>query len=344
MIARWIRVIPLLALVFLAGCARFKGSKTIDMAPFAENTNTMVGEIQRVNRPPTWTYLKPYRDRPSVVSVREAAAPVRQLLAGIALYSSQIVALSESPHSESRKSQELARYLEEVVRPGIESGETADVGITVAQLDTILGRVRSSTEFLAALQEAQPLVHSATVYGGKLFDRLETSVNTAIVDVDAQIEERFAPLRRNLSNMQDVHTRIVSNFAQLYHARFGDESELTELTKSNPGMAEMLPKGRKATTKDLDAMEAKLSTQLDQVENVRNQLVPEFELYRAHQAELEDLRTQTQEVIRLGRSTLALWSRSHRNLAAGIAVPPAIDVVGLFRSTAQSAVGKMPGF
>lgn len=341
---RWIGLTALAVLVALCGCSRFKTSKRIDMGPFAENTTTMVGEIQRVHRPPTWTYLKPYRDRPSVVAAREAGVPVRSLLVGVALYSSQIVALSESPHSESRKAQELARYLDEVARPGIVSGETADIGITPAQLDTILGRVRSSTTFLRALGEAQPLVHSATVYGGKLLDRLETAVEAASKDVDDAIEMRFAPLRRNLTDMQDVHTRIVSNFAQLYHARFGDHSELEELRRSNPGVAEMLPKSRKPTGKELDVAEARLAAELDQIDTVRRQLVPEFELYRKHQAELEGLRTQTTEVIRLGRSTLALWSRSHRNLAAGIAVPPAIDVVGLFRETAQGAAGKLPGF
>ena len=106
---RILAVSLVLALPGLTGCSRFQASRKLDMSPFAENTNTMVGEIQRVNRPPSWTYLKPYRERPTVLAAREAAAPVRRLLANVALYSSQIVALDESRMAESKKAQEIGR-------------------------------------------------------------------------------------------------------------------------------------------------------------------------------------------------------------------------------------------
>ncbi len=341
---RILAVSLVLALPGLTGCSRFQASRKLDMSPFAENTNTMVGEIQRVNRPPSWTYLKPYRERPTVLAAREAAAPVRRLLANVALYSSQIVALDESRMAESKKAQALAGYLDEVARPGVVAGQTLDIGITPAGLDTVLDQIRKSETFIAALKAAQPLVHATTIYGGKLLDQLDQAVGAAANDVDAELETRFRPLRRNLNDMQDIHTRVVGNYAKLYQARFGDESALDELLKSDPGVAAMIPKGKKPGAREFDAVELKLTTELDRVDTVRRQLLPEFELYRAHQAELEALRTQTQETIRLARTTFSLWSRSHRNLAAGIAVPPAIDVAGMFRSTAQSAAGKLPGF
>ena len=54
-----------------------------------------------------------------------------------------------------------------------------------------------------------------------------------------------------------------------------------------------------------------------------------------HLRELESMRTQTEEMLRLGRLTVSVWSRSHRNVAAGIPVPPAIDLVQLLQRAAK---------
>ena len=336
-------VLGLLALSAIAGCSRFTTTRKLDMGPFAENTVTMVGEVQRLNRSPEWSHLLPYRDRPSVVAAREAGRPVRDLLKGVALYSNQLVSLQDSPLEESRKVQELASYLDEVARPGVAAHETEDIGITVTRFDSMLVDVRRQPTFMAALSSAQPLVLSVTVYGNKLFNKTDDAVRAAVSDLEGEIDRKFAPFRSNMLEMQSHHTRLVKNFGQLYRVRFGDATAFDSLLESNPGLAELAPKGRKPTGKDLDAIEEKLAAELNQIEAVRTQLLPELTLYREHQAELGALRDQTEDLLRLGRATLNLWSRSHRNLAAGIAVPPSIDVVGLFRSTAQSAAGKLPG-
>ena len=89
------------------------------------------------------------------------------------------------------------------------------------------------------------------------------------------------------------------------------------------------------TAGELDAAEERLAGQLARIQAVRAQLEPEFHLYDEHQRELEGLRTQTEDMLRLGRLTMSVWSRSHRNLAAGIEVPPQIDLVHLLTTTAK---------
>jgi hypothetical protein len=54
------------------------------------------------------------------------------------------------------------------------------------------------------------------------------------------------------------------------------------------------------------------------------------------------LRTQARESARLGRITLITWARSHRNLAAGIAVPASIDVMSMVKSAAGQAKSLVP--
>ena len=338
-----VAVSALLLVLSVAGCSRFKTTRKLDVGPFAENTVTMVGEVQRLNRAPDWSHLLPYKERPSVVAARTAGRPVRELLRGVALYSTQLVALQESSLPESRKVAELASYLEEVARPGVEAKQTEEIGITVGRFDSMLVTIRSAPTFMEALSAAQPLVLSVTVYANKLFDTTDEAVRVAVADLGNEIETKFAPLRANMLEMQSLHTRLVHNFGQLYRARFGEAAALDSLLASNPSLKDLAPKGRRASGKELDAIEEKLASELNQVEAVRSQLAPEFALYREYQAELNALRDQTEDLLRLGRATMNLWSRSHRNLAQGISVPPSIDVVGLFRSTAQNAAGKLPG-
>jgi hypothetical protein len=51
--------------------------------------------------------------------------------------------------------------------------------------------------------------------------------------------------------------------------------------------------------------------------------------YIAKQNELIAWRTQVDEKIRIARTAITIWAQSHRNLGAGIPVPPLIDVAGI---------------
>jgi len=73
--------------------------------------------------------------------------------------------------------------------------------------------------------------------------------------------------------------------------------------------------------------------------SLRTDLVEELAVYEAQHVELDQLRNQAQEASRLGRITLIMWARSHRNLAAGVRVPAAIDVMGMVRNAAGHASG-----
>ena len=68
-----------------SGCASFEASQGIDVAPFAQNTVGMVGEVQRASKPVVWVQLKKYESLPSVRDVRHAMLPTRALMRGVAL-------------------------------------------------------------------------------------------------------------------------------------------------------------------------------------------------------------------------------------------------------------------
>ncbi len=332
------RVLALLVAVpFLAGCASFKSTKRLDVGPFAENTVGMIGEVQRATKPVVWTYLKKYEQVPTVVEIRKAYAPARFLMRGVALYSTQVVSIYESNLSEERKCSELAHYLDESVRDRIANNPKAQEFMTAGALDSAVTNCASAKTFLAALAAAQPVVSAALAYGNALYDSVDAKIDGAGGDIDSRIEAEFAPLKQRMLELGDLQVQAARSYTLLSRYRIGEDAALDTLRQVDPEMVELLPPGKKPATAGLDAAEKRLITQLETIASVRNQLSPQFEEYRAQQQELDQLRIQAREGARLGRITLILWARSHRNLANGVTVPAAINVMGMVQSAASKA-------
>jgi hypothetical protein len=331
------------ASALLSGCAAFTGSKHVDVSPFSENTVGMLGEMQKFNRPVIWIQLKKYQSLPSVTAARQAVLPIRALLRGIGLYSMQVVALYDSPLPEDRKISELARYLTDYIRPGLDAIDSSDVRFSPAELDKVVSNIRGSKTFLAALSAAQPLVNATVAHGNSLFDSMDSIVMAAAADVGDRIEAQYAALKQSTAELDSMHVASLHSYALLERFRGGEIAALDTLRKSDAATSAYLPAGRAPAAKDLDQVEHFLIDRSTTIKAMRDQLDPEVTNYRESLMELDNLRNQTEERAKLGRLTLLLWGRSHRNLAAGVSVKPMIDVMGIMKSTvATGAKGILP--
>ena len=333
----------LLALVLIAslfaGCASFKATQRLDVGPFAENTVGMIGEVQRATKPVVWTYLKKYETLPSIRDLRQAYAPARTLMRGVALYSTQIVSIYESDLSDSRKCEQLARYLDEGIRERLKANPRADLFLSQGRLDSAVTKARSSSTFIGALGAAQPVVSAALSFGNSTYDSLDTKIDLAAADIEARIEGEYAPLKRQLDVISNLQLMTTGRYTQLARYRLGDDAALDSLRARDREAAEAMPAGKRPSAAAIDATERRLLSQIETATTLRAELERQFEIYKAEQMELDALRIQARESTRVGRITLILWARSHRNLAAGIRVPAAIDVMGMVQSAAGKAAG-----
>jgi hypothetical protein len=327
----------------LGGCASFKATRRLDVSPFAQNTVGLIGEVQRANRPLEWVYLKKYESLPSVLDARRTYAPARELMRGIAVYSTQIVSIYESPLPESRKSQELARYLDESIRERLKANPRSDAFLTQAELDKAVQGARSAPTFMAALGAAQPVVSAALAYGNQIYDDMDQAIGKADQELIARIEAEFARAKDERERLEAMQVSGITSYRRLTEYRLGNDLALDSLRKADAEAAELLPAGKKPTAAALDGAEKQIRDRVDTIGQMHEKLDPQFAVYRAEQAELDDLRTQAREAARLGRITLITWARSHRNLANGIAVPAAIDVMSMVRSAAGQAKAVVPG-
>ena len=332
-------LLVLAALPLLAGCASFKASRRLDVSPFAQNTVGLIGEVQRANKPLEWVYLKKYESLPEILDARRMAAPARELMRGIAIYSTQIVSIYESPLPESRRSQEVARYLDESIRARLKDNPRADAFLTQAELDKAVQGARSAPTFMAALGAAQPVVSAALAYGNQIYDEMDQAIGKADQEIVARIEGEFATLKTEREKLDRMQLSGITSYRLLTEYRLGNNAALDSLRAADSEAAEALGAGKKPTAAALDVAEKQILERVDTIGQMHARLDPQFEIYKAEQAELELLRTQAREAARLGRITLIMWARSHKNLAAGIAVPAAIDVMGMVKSAAGSAKG-----
>jgi len=328
----------LIAASLLAGCSRLRGSRRLDVGPFSENTMGMVGELQKLYRPAMWTRLKKYQTLETVVKAQETVTEVRVLMRGITFYSTQVAALYEAPMPEERKVLELSRYMNENVRPNLPPTTSSAFPVTQGYMDTLISNIQTKKTMLEGLGAAQPLVSLTVSAGDQLFDRLDSDIRAAANDINGRIEAEYAQLKARITELDGMHLISVRSFTQLQRLRAGDAAALDTLRQIDNGLRELLPAGRTPSAKELDAAEKFVIARTTTIKLFRDQLEPDFAVYRECQAELEMLRTQADERARLGRITLILWGRSHRNLAAGIPVPPVIDVVGVMRSTIGTGV------
>ena len=336
-VSRWL-VWALLA-PLLAGCSSFRASKRLDVGPFAENTVGMIGEVQRATKPVVWIQLKKYDSTPSVTDVRRAYAPARKLMRGVALYSTQIVSIYESSLPDERKSSELAHYLDEAVRDRLKDNPSAELFMTQAKLDSAVAEVRQARGFMDALSAAQPVVSAALSYGNSVYDSIEIRIDLAALDLGARIEEEYAPVKASLVELNELQLRATRSYTLLTQYRKGRDNALDSLRAHDAEAAAAMPAGKRPSDAVVEAYERKVLAEIDTHVHVREDLLRQFENYRAEQLELDELRTRSQDATRLGRITLILWARSHRNLAAGVTVPAAINVMGMVKSAASSASG-----
>jgi hypothetical protein len=308
------------------------------MAPFADNTFTTIGELRKFEKPAVWVHLRKYRGHASVVKAQEDYVPLSKLMRGIAFYSAQLVSIGDSGLTEEKKLKELARYLEVVVQLPSTDEDAPDWGITRADIDKIAAEIKRKQSFLEGVNAAEPLVSATMRYGLKLLDKLDLDITEAAGAIGREVDAEFAAVNANVADVERVQQQLLRGFALLQQHRLGEEKALEQLRAAIPLAREVLPAGKRPSGKDLDAFEGQLDAQLRRVELARKQLNPDVTEYEGCQLELDQLRNHNIERAKLARLTLILWARSHRNLGKGIAVPAAIDISGMIKSSALGAV------
>ena len=330
--------IPGILLVLLPGCAAFQSSKKIDLAPFSQNTQIMFAEAAKVNRPPRWDYLKPYYSIPELREIRLRADPIFRGLRGIVMYSNQLVALNMSSKSDKEKNRLLAAYLKEVAAKVADRARFDSIGVSSSMFDTVFSSIERAETFREGIDAASPMINAIVLAMLNRLDELDQTVPIVIAAVDRAVDEEYAKKGSNYFNLRRMQTTFLQAMTLLFDAKGGDRAALEQLLLVDPSLREFFASAANVTPKEFKAAEESLTIRLERINTCIHYLDDDKTVYSAKQRELEALRVNTEERIKVARDAIMVWAQSHRNLGAGIEVPPMIDVAGIAGGLARKVV------
>jgi hypothetical protein len=335
-----LRLVAILAVLAIAssGCSVFTKTRKLDMQPFAENTVTAVGEMRKIESPPIWIRLRPYFGHPSLVEARKSRDALFDLVRGVNAYSLQLVSLNDSRIPDGAKVRELAKFLRGASQKALlEEADDAEIALTAARRDEVLRSIESREKYQDALLAAEPIVNAVLARGLDLANALDTAILKAAAAIEVDVQGDYREMLANRAALIAVQESTIQALAWAEAIGYGDEAAAKQLRKNVPVLAEYLPAGRTPGLKDQQAMVAALSAKALRVKAALDQIDPQYQAYRESILELDTLRAKAVENSKLARTVLLLWSRSHKNLARGVEVPPMFDLGKVVMSNVSSA-------
>ena len=326
-----------LCLLVLSGCAEFRSSKRLDMGPFGENTSAMVASIKQgltIKRP---VLTQAYLQGDSVDEYIKQKNEIGRILSGIVLYSTQVVTLSRSALTGKEQASELAKFVTRLGNPVIEKKDP-DIRITQEKFDSMVKYIGAQETLLDALGAAQPLVDAVDTYVGNALNNMNGLVGRIAAETANRIYLNSAEVLGNRDVLEAQQDQFAKNLTLLISYRSGDAEALNSVLKSDPTLRRYVNPGEKVSPQNLDAMEKDQMARLQEIHILLEQLKPRIDKFHAEILELDEMVRLVEENIRKMRIAVILWSRSHSNLAAGVAVPPQIDLAGMLSGATSKAV------
>jgi hypothetical protein len=312
----------------ITGCSVFQSSRKIDMTPFSENAGVLFGEATKISRPFQWKHLKPYITIPEFANLINRAGPLLEALRGVVYYSNQVVAINNSKLKDREKNRQLARYLYDAMEKSIANQKIDSLQLDEMGARKVLDNIRNADTYLEAITAAGPVVNSVVLAILKRLDEIQAMIDPILLGFDREIEQDYGATRFNYKRLINLQEQMMLSITRLYRARIGDRAELDTLVQENASLTEYLPSTENVSPAQLDSAETHLLKQLHQIDIMLNQLDDAKAEYVAKQDELIAWRIQVDQKIMIARTAMTIWAQSHRNLGAGIPVPPLFDVGG----------------
>jgi len=313
----------IVVLSLLGGCAKFSASRKMDAGPFGENVTVMIGDITSEVRKPF--YIKKYIYGPSAEEYQKEWQSMRKMLRNIVLYSTQVVNVAQSPMTERKKPNALAATLREILNP-VPDQRLEEAQMTRAELNNLIREVEIQDTMLEALGKAQPIIDRVANFVDLNFERVEAALGKLVRDIDERMDAQWGLNRENVESLYALQGLTIKSYSLLYKYREGDAASLAALRANDPALQSAIGKDKAVSEKELDATETQIMARLKNLNTIREHLHPQVQQYLLEARERDELYSAHRDTGKKIRTTIMLWARAHRNLAAGIPVPPEIDL------------------
>ncbi len=231
----------------------------------------------------------------------------------------------------------MARYIYDAMQKALEKQKLDSLQLDELGARTVLENIQNADTYLGGIAAASPIVNSVVLAIKKRLDEIQDGIDPIIRGFDRQIERDYGATKINYISMRKLQEQIMLSVARIYRARIGDRAELDTLLQENVSMSEYLPSAQNASPAQLAAAETFLLKQLHEINNMFEHLNQAAQEYTAKQNELLAWRREVDDKIKIARTSMTIWAQSHRNLGAGIPVPPLFDMAGFATGLVGSA-------
>jgi hypothetical protein len=213
-----------------------------------------------------------------------------------------------------------------------------ELNLTTERLDAIVDDVRAQTNLLDALNAAQPIVDEIAFAAGELFDETKDALDKAVEAARARIEADHGAVKEADRGLRDELVRSIHDVFYLRAHRQGDPSAIDSLMTNQPSLAEVVDPSDGVSPTEMRAIEERLLFRLRSIRELRDQLQPDIDLYWEQTRELDSIANQYNAALRQATVAGLAWWRAHKRLADGVTDPAQINVLGIAKKAAGTAV------
>ena len=311
-----------LAVASVSGCASMKGKFTstreANVGFFADQTIAMLSSADfGLDRRDT-IYVREFFDENGTEEKRfvELRNEVRTVLRGIVRYSINIVTIVETEKTEHDRIKAYVKYMK-----GVQQNAEKRLKLKPGHYDEILARVEQQDKFLAAMQQAQPIINAVGRHTQTLVDEIYDAAELLEKKLDSRIDEEFAEVIHYQQSLDREKYLVLRGLSDLDDAYQNDESALKRLIQSDAIRNKKLIPQSVPTEEELSQLAQHLLNRLEVMHKIWKEIEPDWQLYRKTHIELNEINIKVLEDTNRFRIIMIVWLRAHQKMAAGIKNP-----------------------
>ena len=312
-------------LLSLTGCAgfteKFQPQTTEDVGYFADQTVTLLNQADFGFSRDETVYTREFYDNEGELESRlnSMVDEIDYIFEGIIEYSVELVLIVQANDTDEARINAYANYLEKASREN--ERLYAQVRLPKEVYQQVLEKIRAQTKLRYALINAQPILSGLGWHMNTLLNDIKDTTDAVAFKMEERIDERYAEVIRYQKALEKEKYNVLRALSYVYLTFAGDKEAYQKLRKSNIVRdKKILPK----SVPDEDGLRKiaeHLRIRLDALENIGEDILQDWEVYRATHNELDQLHAKMMKSIHLMRMLTMVWLHAHQQMAAGKTQP-----------------------
>ena len=319
--------IILTVIVTLTGCSKFLKQESENLTPFANQTISLVSNLEYGLSDNEILYLRKiddYIDEDNAFDrFVELEKQVGSQLKALVTYSLQMVTISEQNITENEKSNELADILVSLSTLVKDDEIIPDENKDADKNKKILDNVRASEDYLESLRILLPAINEFSAHALIVLDELELEKRKVVQHLDSAIDKKYGPAidfeheLRLIRNDYYDSILALSNYAATRDAKYIEQTRAIGVLP----VVDAIQGKKSLTNKEILNLHKIITDRMVMVNENYNQLKPDYDEYFNSHNELKKIVNAKDQGIKEARLTFIIWSRAYQKMALGKANP-----------------------